>query len=285
MKSNKNSKWIIVFSFVVIVGFIFGEGKSYAKVNFQAVKIEVDFCDENTSKANTLYWGSELGLSAKNTSDKKIKWKISNDGSKEIELLTTEYSDKKGNRCIKLYAPFGYCDDLTIAAISEKSKKVLATYSLKVVNGTKWNGETFFEFDMNIPEEKQLDGDKTQINEQWDIDTQQYKITLPEPSCKVEGYTFIGWRDKNGKVYKPNEELSVKYTGESVYYTICAEWRKNNSSTNVTAQPEEKKNSEKEESIPTAKTIFSGGIIGALVIGILIVGAVVIVVKNNGNKQ
>lgn len=42
---------------------------------------------------------------------------------------------------------------------------------------------------------------------------------------------------------------------------------------------------EKEESIPTAKTIFSGGIIGALVIGILIVGAVVIVVKNNGNKQ
>ena len=131
MKSNKNSKWIIVFSLLVIVGFIFGKGKSYAKVNFQAVKIEVDFCDENTSKANTLYWGSELGLLAKNTSDKKIKWKISNDGSKEIELLTTEYSDKKGNRCVKLYAPFGYCDNLTIAAISEKSKKILATYSLK----------------------------------------------------------------------------------------------------------------------------------------------------------
>ncbi len=284
MKSNKNSKWLIVVSFLVIVGFILGKGKSYAKVNFQSVKIEVDSCDENTSKANTLYWGSELGLSAKNTTDRKIRWNVTNDGSKKIEVLTREYTNKSGDSCIIIYAPFGYRDNLTIVAISEKSKKVLATYPLKIVDGTKWNGETFFEFDMNIPEKKQLHGDKPQINEQWDIDTQQYKITLPEPSCKVEGYTFIGWKDKNGKMYKPNEELSVKYTGESVYYTICAKWKKNNSSINGTVQLEEK-NSEKEESMPAAKTIFSGGIIGVFVIGILVVGAVVIVVKNNGNKQ
>lgn len=278
----KKRKLVILF-LVVMANVIFLKSESFAKVIPELVKIKVDFCDENTSKANTLYWGSELGLSARNTSDKKIKWKVSNDGSKKIELLTTEYFDKKGNRCIKLYAPFGYCDHLTITAISEKSKKTLATYSLKVVNGTKWNGETFFEFDMNIPEKKQLDGDKPQINEQWNIDTKQYKITLPEPSCKVEGYTFIGWKDKQGKMYKPKEELSVKYTGGSVYYTICAEWKKNKNSTNATIQPEKEKKSAKEESMPALKTIVSDGFIGVLVIGILIVG--IVVVKNVGNKQ
>lgn len=216
---------ITLSSMTIIMLAIVCFGGNYKKVN-KSVRVELDFLDENTSKPDVLYWGSEVGLSAKVSYNTGIKWSISNDGSKDIEVSTTEYCNSQGDNCIEVYAPFGYCDELTITAAAEEDAEILDTYSLRVEDGTKWNGTTFFEFDMNVPDDKQLEGDIPKVKEKWNVDAQEYSIILPSVSCRVDGYMFSGWKDKNGRIYQPNETLAVTHTGEGVYYIIRAEWKK-----------------------------------------------------------
>lgn len=256
---------LILLFFVILVSFNLSRTEIFAKTTNESVKIEIDYCDENTSKPDILYWGSEVGLSAKTSLDTEIKWKVSNDGSKDIEASTKEYRNSEGNSCISVYAPFGYCDELTISAISEEDEKKLATYSLKIEDGTKWNGATFFEFDMNVPEEKQLDGEIPQIEEQWDVNTQKYTIVLPDIVSSVDGYTFVGWKDKKGKVHQPGETLSVTYR-DTVYYTIYAEWEKRSSSINPTPTHTEAVEAENKDDAGLSKAAFVGVLIGAVVI-------------------
>lgn len=247
---------LIVLFLVFFIDFNFGEINLFAKTTIQSIKIEVDYFDENATETDILNWGSEMGLAAKNSSDTNIKWDITNDGSKEIEVSTKEYFNKEGDSCLKVYAPFGYCDKITVTAINEANDKILDTYSLKIVDGTKWNGSTFFELDMNIPEEKNADGAVPQIEEKWDTTTHVYSIVLPNISCNVDGYTFVGWKDKTGKMYQPQETLSVTYTGEVIYYTIYAEWEKDSLSLDQTPKSTEKVISENKETSDFSKIIF-----------------------------
>lgn len=267
---KKNCIGLILLFFVIFVNFNLGREEIFAKATDQSVKIDIDYCDENTSKPDILYWGSEVGLSAKISSDTGVEWKILNDGSKDIEVSTMEYCNSEGESCIRVYAPFGYCDELTITAIAEDDESNFDTYSLKIEDGTKWNGRTFFEFDMNVPEEKQLDGEAPQIEEQWDVGTQKYTIVLPDIFCRVDGYTFVGWKDKNGKLYQPKETLSVTY-GDTVYYTIYAEWEKNNSSVSQTVGHKEEVEAKNRDNTTLSKFIFLGVIIGIVAIVFIVV--------------
>lgn len=246
----------IVLFLVFFIDFNFVENNLFAKTTIQSIKIEIDYFDENTTEADILNWGSEVGLAAKNSSGTNIKWDITNDGSQDIEVSTKEYFNKEGDSCLTVYAPFGYCDKISVTAINEADDKILDTYSLKIVDGTKWNGSTFFGLDMNIPEGKNVDGAVPQIEEKWDASSQVYSIVLPNVSCSVDGYTFIGWKDKTGRMYQPQETLSVAYTGEVIYYTIYAEWGKNSISLEQTPKSTEKVTSENKETSAFSKVSF-----------------------------
>lgn len=118
-------------SATIIIVVIFCVGRDHNKTN-ESVRIDIDFCGENTSRSDILFWGSEVGLSAKVSYNTGIEWSISNDGSKDIEVSTIEYQNKNGDSCIKVYAPFGYCDQLTITAAAKDDSKIFDTYSLRV---------------------------------------------------------------------------------------------------------------------------------------------------------
>lgn len=85
-------------SATIIIVVIFCVGRDYNKTN-ESVRIDIDFCGKNTSRSDILFWGSEVGLSAKVSYNTGIEWSISNDGSKDIEVSTIEYQNKKGDSC------------------------------------------------------------------------------------------------------------------------------------------------------------------------------------------
>lgn len=266
---KRSIRLALLFLFFLINFNLLGDNL-FAKTT---IRIGIDYFDENTTEADILNWGSEVGLAAKNSSGTNIKWDITNDGSQDIEVSTKEYFNKEGDSCLTVYAPFGYCDKISVTAINEADDKILDTYSLKIVDGTKWNGSTFFHLDMNTPEGKNADGAVPQIEEKWDAATQVYSIVLPNISCSVDGYTFIGWKDKTGKMYQPQETLSVTYTGEVIYYTIYAEWEKNSISLEQTPKSTEKVISENENKETSAFSKVSflaiAGVIAAIVIAII----------------
>lgn len=277
---KKRSIWLILLFLVCFTNFNLLEVNLLAKTTIQSIKIEIDYFDENTTETDILNWGSEVGLAAKNSSGTNIKWDITNDDSKKIEVSTKEYFNKEGDSCLKVYAPFGYCDKITVTAINEANDKILDTYSLKIVDGTKWNGSTFFELDMNIPEEKNADGAVPQIEEKWDTATQAYSIVLPNISCSVDGYTFVGWKDKTGKMYQPQETLSVTYTGEVIYYTIYAEWEKNSLSLDQTPKSTAKVVSENKETSDFSKISFL-----AIAVAITAIAIAIIMIKIHFHKK
>ena len=99
-------------------------------------------------------------------------------------------------------------------------------------------------------------------------------------SCSVDGYTFVGWKDKTGKMYQPQETLSVTYTGEVIYYTIYAEWEKNSLSLDQTPKSTAKVVSENKETSDFSKISFL-----AIAVAITAIAIAIIMIKIHFHKK
>lgn len=225
MKKN-----IIILLLFLVVGI------SHITINVveaksEKLEIKVDYIDENAKDSHCIYWGSEIALYVFDDSSSKkmnnnIQWNITSDNNNHLEVYTEEYKTGSGDDAIRIYAPYGYCDDIQIQAVSSNNKTKSNIYKLNISDGTEWNGESYFTFSANKPADVNISGNEPITKEKWDSTNGSYSIIIPHNLYKIEGYRFKHWEDDKGKAYYPDDKLSVSILDSPAYYELHAVWEK-----------------------------------------------------------
>lgn len=225
--------YLIIFigSIVLLPCMISQISKANETQKANEITIGCDFIPKNGSDAHNLTWGSCIGLYASTDlenqdSSTKIKWNVESTMNSETKVSVSEYKTSKGYDGIKIYAPFGYSDTLSVTALLEDNTVTSEKYELNIIDGTKWNGTHFFRFYSGETDGLTVKGTAPEFFEEWDVQSQTYTITLPENSFQVDKLEFLHWKDEEGNIYQPGEKLTVSYTGET-FYPIYAVWGKN----------------------------------------------------------
>lgn len=227
---------IKLFLITILIGVINNPINIQAEENQDVVaniELNYDYIPKNGSNAHNLTWGSDIGISAKvlysdgmvaSNEDSKVTWTVSSVLNNTVQVATTEYVNLDGQESLEIYAPYNYCDELVITACLANNTDIQATYQLKVIDGTEWNGTNFFKFLANEPKGTDVSGKAPKVKETWDVKEKAYSVVLPENLYKVKGYRFRYWEDNLGKQYKPGETLTVSVKDVS-YYSLKAAWK------------------------------------------------------------
>ena len=223
-------KSITILLFFLLIG-IFSKSFHIVASKAEKLEIKVAYIDENSKDFHSIYWGSKIALyvsvdSSLSDKDNNIQWNITSENKYPLEVYTKEYMTDSGQDAIQIYAPYGYCDNIQIQAVSTKNKTRSNIYKLNISDGTEWNGKNFFTFDANKPADVDIEGKDPSPKENWDSVTGKYSITIPKNSYKIDGYTFQYWTDNEGKVYRPDEKLVVSVLNSPAYYELHAVWEK-----------------------------------------------------------
>ena len=88
------------------------------------------------------------------------------------------------------------------------------------------NGKSFFNLYANEPKNANVEENKPNIKEKWNSTSENYSITIPKNSYKINGYTFTHWKDNRENIYYPDEELSVSVSNSPTFYDLYAVWEK-----------------------------------------------------------
>ncbi|MCI8410606.1 MAG: InlB B-repeat-containing protein [Lachnospiraceae bacterium] len=233
MKRKFWLQYFIIFigSIVLLPCIISQISKANETQKANEITIGCDFIPKNGSDDHNLTWGSCMGLYAisnvgNQDNNTKIKWNVESTLGSEVTVSISEYKTSKGYDAVKIYAPFGYCDTLSVTAYLESDNSILEKYELNIIDGTNWNGKHFFQFYSGKTDGFTVKGTEPEFFEEWDVQSQTYTISFPENSYQVDKLEFLHWKDEKGNIYQPGEKLTVSYTGEA-FYPIYAVWGKN----------------------------------------------------------
>lgn len=233
------SKVITLFSVLTLVLMLsFGTinvmaAENNNKKEISKVEIKCEKFTKNDSTENSIESGSGSTFSATvmysdgtvaTGDDAKVKWNISG-GNSENNIYTSEsIKDDKSN--IYVYAPYHYSDKLVLTATSVANANVSGSYDVEVFDKhSSYSPSNFFSFNATDNDELTVTGEKPVVTEKWNNKTGEYETTAPENPYKIDGYTFLYWKDEDGNKYNVGDKIAVKTTGNPSVCHLYGVWK------------------------------------------------------------
>lgn len=224
----------LLFSLLVICSILLQPFsiKSYAMDSTEKMEISIGAIPKNGSTETCLLCGSSIEFnvvflaadgSLLKEDSTNVVWEVSQKDGTDVHAA---YTVLNNNRKLRLYAPYGYAENLEIKAYVKDQDNMVATYNIETAENAEMTGSTFFRFDMNTDSENVSISETKEV---WNVAEKTYTVTLPTINASnIDAQYFAGWKDSDGVVYSAGEAITMLYKNNETFHTFTAEWTKGN---------------------------------------------------------
>ena len=172
------------------------------------VSIYALFIPKNGSDDKHLVCGSDMTFAVNlnsekiNQDDASIEWKVT---KKDGTAMQAVYEKVDNGKCLHVYAPYGYPEDLEVSVCVNGNTAWTDTYTFETYENEEMMGKTFFRFDTG--KLKDIVKCDTFV-EEWNADKQSYTVTIPGIDSQDKSIQFLGWTDSEGQHYTEGERIT-----------------------------------------------------------------------------